>query len=526
MAAMRAILVSIVFLLCLPATASAAIEGRVFLDRDGNGRHSADEPGVPGVKLSNGRDVVVTDADGRYRIAIESGDTLFLIKPPGHAVPRHADGVPDFWRHHLPAGSPALRYGGIAPASANGDFALRPATSDGAALEVLLFGDPQPKSMVDVGYFEADIVAPLVGKHAAALGMSLGDIVNDDLSLYPAVKAVMARLQTPWLHVPGNHDLDFDAVEDSGSLHSFRAAFGPADYAWEEPQASFIVLDDTIYLPGQRPSYIGGLREDQFEFLQAYLPTLDRERPLVIGVHIPFFDPRPGVETFRRADRERLFALLRDFRRVLLLSAHTHTQRHYFHGADSGWHGESPLHEYNVGAACGGFWTGVKDADGIPDAGMSDGTPNGYARLRIEPDGDYALAWQAARASADYQIALHAPRVLRQGAYPGVGLYANVFMGMVDTRVEYRIDDRDWQPMQRAVRADPRVLIENLRDDLAAELRGYDRLPEAEPSQHLWRAALPTDLAVGMHRIEVRAFDRWRGELRASTQYRLEAVAP
>jgi len=281
-----------------------------------------------------------------------------------------------------------------------------------------------------------------------------------------------------------------------------------------------------VYLPGQRPEYVGGLREDQFAFLEAYLATQDPLRRLVIGAHIPFFDARSDRETFRRADRKRLFALLRPFERVLLLSAHGHVQRHYMHAAGVGWQGVQALHEYSLGAACGGYWGGVKDADGIPDATMADGTPNGYARLTIAADGGYALRWNVAREPAHPGIALHAPKVLRRGAWPGVGLYANVFMGLADDRVEFRIDDGEWRTMQRVERADPRVLASNLADDASGELRGYDRTPEAVASTHLWRAALPPDLAVGEHRIEVRAFDRWRGELRAETGYRLDDVEP
>ena len=71
-----------------------------------------------------------------------------------------------------------------------------------------------------------------------------------------------------------------------------------------------------------------------------------------------------------------------------------------------------------------------------------------------------------------------------------------------------------------------RLMAENRRDDEATALRGYDRSPEAEPSPHLWRGALPTDLAAGEHMVEVRAFDRWQGEQRASTTYRLDDATP
>ena len=348
----------------------------------------------------------------------------------------------------------------------------------------------------------------------ATLGLTLGDIVDDDLSLYPAINAVTTSLGVPWLHIAGNHDLDAGASDDTGSLATFHRTFGPDTVAWEEARATFIGLDDVIVQPGQRPAYVGGLRADQFAFLEAYLPTVAKDRLLVVGAHIPFFQ-------MRAADRERLFALLRDFPHVLLLSGHTHQQRHVFHDADDGWHGAQPLHEYNVGAACGAFWSGVEDAAGVPDATMADGTPNGYARLQAREGGEYALTWHNARDPADATIGLHAPKVLRRGAYPAFGVYANVYMGMDDSVVEYRVDDGDWQPMGKVLQPDPDLLAENIRDDEADALRGYDRSPEAVPSQHLWRGTLPTDLAIGEHAIEVRYQDPWRGQQTATTTYRL-----
>lgn len=507
---------------------ATSIQGRVFLDADRDGVHGLGERGLPGVKLSNGRELAVSDADGKYSIALRPGDTLFLVKPPGFELPRGADGLPRFWRHHFPAGSPSLRYGGISARRIDqGDFPLTPAATRPHALDVLLFGDPQVKSTRDADFYARDIVAPLQADPGAQLGLSLGDIVNDDLSLFPAVNEITARLGRPWLHLPGNHDVDFDAPHDEQSLLSYRASFGPDSYAWEEDAASFILLDDVVmqFEPGVAPSYIGGLREDQFAFITAYLATLPDTRPLVVAAHIPFHDALPGQTTFRAADRERLFALLRRFQHVLLLTSHAHAQRHYFHGAGDGWSGAEPLHEYVVGAACGGFWSGVEDSAGIPDARMFDGTPNGYARLRMGTDGAYRLRWHVARDPADTRIALHAPRVLRRGAYPAWSVTANVFMGMDDTRVEYRIDAGEWRPMKRVAAHDPQLVALNAADHAAERLRSFDRAVDAAASTHLWRGALPTDLAVGEHRVEVRAFDRWDGELRATTSYRLDEYA-
>lgn len=545
MVAVRPLLFATLLLAAMPdpALASAAdvfVGGTAFVDANANGVRDPGEAGLAGVKLSNGRDIVLTAADGRYSIAVGAGDTVFAVKPAAYAFPERDDGLPAFWQHYFPAGSPTLKYAGIPRQSSLGmDVALQPMQAPAGDLDVLVFADPQVKSTVDVDYYARDIIAPIRAGAPAALGLSLGDIVDDDLSLYPAINAQTASLRVPWLHAAGNHDLDFDAASDEESLLSFRHSFGPDTLAWEEPGATFIILDDVIYQPGARPSYVGGLREDQFAFLHAYLATLKQGAPaggmaaedglLVIGAHIPFFDTAPagGRETFRAADRERLFALLQDFPNVLLLSAHGHVQQHVHHGAAAGWHGRQPLHEYNLGAACGAFWSGVEDADGIPDATMADGTPNGYARLKVGQGGAYALSWHPARLQAGNPaftgaMALHAPRALRRGAYPAWGVYANVFMGMEDSRVEYRVDSGDWLPMRRTEQADPRLLAENVRDDEADALRGFDRSPEAKPSRHLWRGALPTDLALGEHLIEVRVFDPWQGEQRAEIRYQLQ----
>lgn len=515
---------------CLPWPACAGgtfASGEVFVDDNRNGARDRGERGVAGVKLSNGRDLVRTDADGRYAIELRPGDTVFAIKPPGYGFPLGENGLPRFWLHHFADGSPDQ--------SRRMDLALVRAElphDAGGRLQVLIFSDPQTKDLAEVDYYARDIVAPLAqrGAHAARLGLTLGDVVDDALSLYPALDAHTASLGVPWLHLAGNHDRDLDAASDEDSLLTFRNRYGPDTLAWEEHAANFIAMDNVIHQPGTPAGYIGGLRAQQFAFLESYLPTLERERLLVVAVHIPLFDAAPRRETFRRADRERLFGLLREFPYVLLLSGHSHTQRHVYHGVDSGWRGAAPLHEYNVGAASGAYWSGILDEHGIPDASMSDGTPNGHARLEVRAGGEYTLGWHPARPQqADPALtsamALHAPKVLRRGAYPAWAVYANVFMGSDDTRVEYRIDDGDWLPMRRVERPDPRMTLENARDDDAAMLRGFDRSPEATPSQHLWRGTLPTELVVGAHRIEVRAFDRWHGEQRASTSYRLaEAV--
>lgn len=531
--------------------------GSVFEDRNGNGLRDAGEPGLAGQRVSDGETIVRTDADGHYSLPLRDRDSQFLIKPAGYRIAARRDsGLPDYWLNIALSEQSPLKYGGMPKtATTCRDYALVPDKRDAASdLRVLVFADPQTKNAEDVDYYRRDIVEPIRkqsnGGSVADLGLSLGDISQDDLSLYPKLNAVTASLGVPWLHAPGNHDLDFDAKRDEDSLLSYRHVYGPDTYAWEEAQANFVVFDDVIYQPGLKPAYIGGLRPDQFAFLESYLATADKRRLLVLAMHIPLFDVPVGRETFRHADRERLFGLLRDFPHVLVLSGHGHVQRHVFHDASVGWKGAAPLHEYNVGAACGAFWSGVKNADGIPDTTMSDGTLNGYARLRVKTNAEYELAWYPAdskvRAFAqavaaktkpgaaaldqdrviNQYMSLYAPKTLRRGSYPIRGVFANVFMGRDDSRVEYRLDNGDWKPMKRVDQSDPALLAENARDDGATSLRGYDRAAVATPSAHLWNAPLPTDAALGEHAIEVRVFDAWQGEQRLRTSYRLLEATP
>ncbi|MCR6661891.1 MAG: calcineurin-like phosphoesterase C-terminal domain-containing protein [Luteimonas sp.] len=473
--------------------------------------------GVAGQLVSDGRRVVATDVDGRYVLpAIDAKAQVSVIARDGWAVPAREDGLPAFWR------------------TGCGDFELVEATSPsldghGADTRVLVFSDPQTSTEVQVGHYARGIVGAARNESGIALGITLGDVSDDVPELYPALNRATALLGVPWLHVAGNHDVDVDARDDEAALSAFRAVYGPDTHAWETERAVFVVLDNVVSMPGQRPAYVGGLREDQFAFLESYLPLAPRDRLLVVAVHIPWFDTAaPGrPSTVRVEDRERLFALLRDFPHVLLLSGHRHTQRQFFHGSSAGWNGEGRLREYNVGAASGAYWSGVDDASGIPVSTMADGTPKGYAVLTIRDGGGYALAWRPVGIDGDDPaftdaMALHAPKVLRRGAYPAWGVYANVFMGHDDTRVEYRIDGGEWKPMMKVEAPDPRLLAENVRDDLADALRSYDRSPEAEPSTHLWRGALDTRLPTGEHEVEVRVFDDEGIEHRARTAYRLD----
>ncbi len=237
----------------------------------------------------------------------------------------------------------------------------------------------------------------------------------------------------------------------------------------------------------------------------------------MVAGHIPMTN-RDGRQTFRVADRERLYALL-EGRPVRVLAGHAHQQRIAWHGEAEGWRGEQIM-EWTVGAASGSFWSGLPDAEGIPLAIMSDGTPRGFGVIDV--DGAQLIpTWRASGRPREEVMRVHAPRVLRQGSYPSAQLQVNVFLGEEGTQVRYRVGVGEWVTMRAASGPDPAVRAINVRQDEATTLPSGGRVPDAVPSTHLWRAALPTDLPVGEHQVTVDVLDRWGRSWRSATSYRL-----
>ena len=92
-----------------------AARGTVFLDENRNSVLDEGEAGVPGVLVSNGREVVATSEDGGYELPAYDDMNLFITKPAGHSTPISEEMVPRFYYLHKIEGSPPLRLGGIEP---------------------------------------------------------------------------------------------------------------------------------------------------------------------------------------------------------------------------------------------------------------------------------------------------------------------------------------------------------------------------------------------------------------------------
>lgn len=492
--------------------------GYVFDDSAGSVRQP-NSPGIANVMVSNGRDVVLTDGAGRWTLPVAPGDSVFVIKPSHWTTPTGAGGVPRFSRLHEPSGTPAtlgLRFPGVAPTGplpSSIDFPLR-RRDEPERFDVLLVADTQPGNADELGYVRDDAIAGML-RTPAAFGIHHGDVMGDDLSLFPRYLDILGTTGLAWHHCAGNHDLNLDSPDARYAFETWKHTFGPPHYAFEHAGATFIILNTVDYLGDAAPAgtrrYRGRIGEAQLEFVKNVLRNVPEERLVVVSMHIPlvcFDDPESAPDTV--SDRRALLALLSTRPHTVSFAGHAHTTEHHYLGRDEGFARDEPHHHHVLTAASGSWWGGVRDHRGIPAAESRDGSPRGFHVLSI--DGNrYTTRFVATGPSAEPQIrvSLHAPTYgttcncpLPQASISALQIVANVFDGGPRTEVVCEIEGHGSGavPMQRVPIADPFIV-----DAYARNRTLHKPWVAAALSSHLWTAPFRADLPPGAYRLAVRA---------------------
>ena len=513
--------------------------GIVFEDTNGDGQRDAGEPGVPGAVVSNGREVVRTDADGAYRLPIKPGMILFVTKPADYRVPLDGDNLPRFFYIYAPDGTPdelGLRYRGIEPSGSlpeSIDFPLQQ-TERQDRFKAIWFADPQPQTEAEIDYVRDDVVAEVIGTEAA-FGITVGDIMYDDLSLLPRYNRIVAQVGVPWYNVPGNHELNFLAPNDRYSLETFKRTFGPPYYSFDYGQVHFVVIDDVHYLgsnagrsqpnPRGRGNYEGRIDGDQLEWIVNDLRQVDAEKLVVFAMHIPLRSFNTPESASRNVlDVEPFLNAIEHREHALVLHGHMHTAEHHYLGAELGYDRPEPLHQQIIATVSGSWWSGPLDERGIPVTEQRDGTPNGWYVMHVDGT-DVRMEFRPAGKPRDFQLRItldpwfwrhredgarrYAPGELIRGRItvdqvPSTDIAVNLFNGGPRSTVTYRIGDREAVAMEHTRRVDP--FVEDLFIHHGETMKSW---VSTEPSSHVFVAPLPDDLGPGVHTIEVEAQDDW-----------------
>lgn len=510
------------------AAGTATARGTVFEDKDGSGRRTADSSGIADIMVSNGRDVVLTDSQGAWSLPVQDGDAIFVIKPSGWMTPLdRATNLPRFSYVHEPNGTPpalGLRYAGVAPSGPlppSIDFALRRQTEP-AKFDVVLFTDPQPESLAELGYVRDDVVAQVTGMRAA-FGITTGDIMFDDLSVYERSNRITGSIGLPWYNLPGNHDMNYEAADNRFSKETFKRVYGARHFAFQYGGTTFIMLDNVEYLGGHK--YQGRFGPDQLGFIRNLLAHVPREQLVVLCMHIPLRTLAGNAPNNADTDWQAFLDTIRDRPAAVSFSGHTHTNEHHYLTAEGETDGSSGHHHHVMTAVSGSWWSGPFDVRGIPVALATDGTPNGFHLLSID-----GAAYQTTLIPAHDPARSQMRLMLDNGPHdtdaevlaetmPGqllggpisasaagsTRLLVNLYDGGPKSSLRYAIGDGgEWLPMQRVERLDPFV------QDVYARHRPAIK-PWVNPgkSSHLWQATLPATLAPGTYAIRARGTDEY-----------------
>ncbi|MDX2039407.1 MAG: calcineurin-like phosphoesterase family protein [Isosphaeraceae bacterium] len=524
-----------------PAAAeSRKATGFVFHDENRNGKREEGESGIADVRVSNGRAIVRTNAEGRYELPVDDDTILFVIKPRDWMTPVDANQLPKFYYIHKPAGSPkSLRFAGVDPTGplpASVDFPLyrrwEPKT-----FKALFFGDTQPRDVKEVEYIAHDVIEPLIADNkaiGASFGVTLGDVVFDDLAVFEPLNRAVALLGIPWYNVIGNHDINLDAKNDEESDETWERHYGPAYYSFDHGPVHFLALDDIRWeVRGEgRGRYVGGFGPTQMEFIRNDLALIPKDQLVVIMMHIPLTE----VE-----DRKELYDLISQRPFAMSVSAHTHYQQHVFIDEKDGFKGSKPHHHVINVTVCGSWWRGAPDERGIPHTTMRDGAPNGYSIFSFDGH-DYSIEFRPASRPKTYQMNIYAPEVIPASKAESTEILVNVFAGSERSKVEMRFgEDGDWVALERVDIEDPAYVATKAAEDalLAAAMEKEEErrqaeakaapadatkpagkaarrrvatlpfipLPETVKSSHIWKGMLPKNPAKGTQVIHVRTTD-------------------
>lgn len=454
-------------ILFTPAILSA---GSLLKETRIRGKVKSRGKGVKNVVVSDGYTVTSTDSKGRYEMALHpAAASIFVSVPAGYAFP-HKDGIAG---HYIPVSALSGKK--------SADFELEPLELDDKNHQFVIWADPQIKNKKDIEKLMTQSVPDLqqwVGEQGPAAllhGITVGDIVWDELQLFADYNKAVGQTGIPFFQCLGNHDMDYKG-DDEASDNSFQAAYGPSWYSFNRGLAHYIVLDDVRYL-GKDREYDGYISQTQLDWLKKDLSFVPDDRLIILCLHIPVYN---SVK-----NNSDLYAILGN-RNVHIMSGHTHYNVNVI---------KDNIYEHNHGTVCGAWWTG-------PICG--DGTPCGYGIYTVEGN---ALSWQYK------STGFPASHQMKSYVSPAENGEKEILVNIWNTdpawKTELFIDGILNGPLEQIEGFDP-LAYETLLGPELPKPRGF---AEPKKTNHLFKARIP---AAGKE-ITIKATDRF-GKIYQLTQ--------
>ncbi len=337
---------------------------------------------VVGAIVSDGYSVTTTDDEGIYQLkANDLAKFVFVSVPADYEIPTEG-GLPKIYRE-LPADkSQVIRR----------DFGLKKQAAV-SKFQLLALADVQIGQSVELSWLRQNEI-PLIADYVNTLksaspvyGISLGDLVWDNMAYFTEYATEIKRLGLPIFQVIGNHDHDRTVTNnDYLAAQQFERNFGPTYYSYNIGDCHFVVLDNVDY--NGHSDYSNYIPENQLDWLKEDLKHVSKDKLIILGTHI--YTSRRDRPTLGTSNKQALYDLLEGYK-VRILTGHLHNNRMTTINAD--------IEENNLGSVMGAFWNYL----------CNDGSPRGYAVYEIEGNEIKNWYYKGTDKSKDYQIKIYKP---------------------------------------------------------------------------------------------------------------------
>ena len=264
---------------------------------------------IEGVVVSDGFTVTTTDARGIYQMRVKrTTPFVFVSVPAEYEIPME-NGHPKIYKKI------ALGDNDVVQRSFKLERAAKKERFTLLALADVQIGREDEVTMLDeevlpflIPYVQEELQAPVYG-------ISLGDLVWDNMPYHTIYKERIQKIGVPVFQAIGNHDHDKAVSDDTEADASFESAFGPTYYSYNIGDCHFIVLDDVLYAGSS--SYTADITDEQMAWLKQDLQYVPKDKLIILGVHIP--TSRRNRPSTQVENCEELYALL-DGYQVRILS--------------------------------------------------------------------------------------------------------------------------------------------------------------------------------------------------------------
>ena len=352
------------------------VEIELLPDNNVYGIVSCGTEGVPGVVVSDGKRVVVTDEKGVYQFKSDkSVGYVFISVPSGYHV--STEGVfPQIYRLFTKSTSEVERF----------DFPLTKVEGQ-ENHTMLVFGDMHLAARTsDASQFTAFVsdVNNLVKKQPnKTYAMTMGDMTwelyweSNKYGFQEYIEDINRLRDVIVFNTIGNHDHDMAFAGDFDTVTKYKKMIAPTYYSFNIGKVHYIVLDDidcknTGANTSNSRDYVAQVVSAQIEWLKKDLAYVSKDTPLFITMHAPVYNDSGNANLKNTTDLE---SAVSGYTNVHFWTGHTHKM----YNIDK--LSSKKIFEHNAGAVCATWWWTGHLTSGIHVA--QDGAPGGYSVVNV-----------------------------------------------------------------------------------------------------------------------------------------------